>query len=602
MDNDLFFLKSLMSEDRFKNLESLNNPFLNKFLSYTIKLCKPDSVYILTGSEEDKEYVSKKALELEEEITLRTKGHTVHFDHPLDQARARDDTFILSDSKIPYVNTKPREEGLKEALSLLNGSMKGREMFVGFYSLGPRNSNFQILAIQITDSPYVIHSENILYRSAFKDFQSKKDFLKFIHSKGKLDIKKRRIIIDTNESTVYSVNTTYAGNSVGLKKLALRLTITKGIKEGWLSEHMAIIGLDGNKTHYFTASFPSGSGKTSTSMIGRLISDDLAFIKEFNGEARAVNPEVGVFGIIQGINEKDDPIIWEVLHKPGEVIFSNVLINDGYAYWEGSGIQLPEEGKNYEGTWTKNSGKPASHPNARFTVPLTSFKNLDLNCDNPEGVAIDGIIFGVKDFNTLVPLVEAFSWSHGVITIGASMESARTSAVIGKIDELEFNPMAILDFMPVSLSMYLRNYLNFGEKLKKRIRIFGFNYFLKDGDRFLNSKEDKRVWAKWAVKRVENSVDAIYTPIGFIPFYDDLDTLFRDVLGKEYRKEDYEKQFTLKLRKYLEKTERMLNIYSKIENMPDQVLQELNNQKKRLEEYINSYGDTVSPYRLYKKL
>jgi phosphoenolpyruvate carboxykinase (GTP) len=156
--------------------------------------------------------------------------------------------------------------------------------------------------------------------------------------------------------------------------------------------------------------------------------------------------------------------------------------------------------------------------------------------------------------------------------------------------------------MPVSLSMYLRNYLNFGEKLKKRIRIFGFNYFLKDGDRFLNSKEDKRVWAKWAVKRVENSVDAIYTPIGFIPFYDDLDTLFRDVLGKEYRKEDYEKQFTLKLRKYLEKTERMLNIYSKIENMPDQVLQELNNQKKRLEEYINSYGDTVSPYRLYKKL
>ena len=603
MEDDLVFLKSFVLGDVIKKLKYLNNQYLIKFLTESIKLCKPESVYISLGTEEDKAYVRKKALELKEEIPLKTKGHTIHFDHPLDQARAREDTFILSDTKIPYVNTKSRDEGLKEVISLLDGSMKGREMFVGFYSLGPRRSNFQILAVQITDSPYVIHSENILYRNAFEDFSGNKDFLKFIHSKGNLDIKKRRIIIDIQENTVYSVNTTYAGNSVGLKKLALRLTVVKAIKEGWLSEHMAIIGFEGDKgVHYFTASFPSGSGKTSTAMIGRLISDDLAFIKEINGEPRAVNPEIGVFGIIQGINEKDDPIIWEVLHKPGEVVFSNVLMTeDGDVYWEGSNLNKPERGYNYEGVWTKDNGKPASHPNARFTVPLTSFKNLDENFDNPNGVLIKGIIFGVRDYTTLVPLVEAFSWSHGIVTIGASMESARTSAVIGKTDELEFNPMAILDFMPVSLSVYLSNYLDFGKKLRKIPKIFGFNYFLKDGDKFLNSKEDKRIWVKWAVKRVEDSVDAIHTPIGLIPYFEDLQSLFEKILNKRYTKDNYEKQFTIKLRSYLEKTERILKIYSQFPDISYEVINELKMQKMRLIDYINQYGDSVSPFKLVRQ-
>ncbi|WP_338602618.1 phosphoenolpyruvate carboxykinase (GTP) [Sulfolobus tengchongensis] len=603
MGQNLSFLNRTVQKDMARKLESLNNSYLMEFLDNIIALCEPDSVYVLTGSEQDKEYVRKKALEAGEEIKLKMPGHTIHFDHPLDQARAREDTFILSNTKIPYVNTKPREEGLREVLSLLKGVMKGREMYVGFYSLGPRNSPFQLLALQITDSPYVIHSENILYRNAFEDFAGNKPFLKFVHSKGELDIKKRRIMIDLEDNTVYSVNTTYAGNSVGLKKLALRLTVTKAVKEGWLSEHMAIIGFDGeNGTHYFTASFPSGSGKTSTSMIGKLISDDLAFIREFDGLAKAVNPEVGVFGIIQGINAKDDPIIWEVLHKPGEVIFSNVLMtSDGDVYWEGSDLPKPEKGYNYEGQWTKESGKPASHPNARFTVPLTSFRNLDGNWNNPEGVIIEGIIYGVRDYNTLIPVTEAFSWSHGVVTIGASMESARTSAVIGKADELEFNPMAILDFMPVSLSVYLRNYMEFGKKLKKTPKIFGFNYFLKDGNRFLNSKEDKRVWVSWAVKRVEERVNALYTPIGLIPYYEDLQILFRKVLGKEYSKEDYEKQFTIKLKKYLEKTERIMGIYLKFNDIPEEVINELEMQRRRIMEYINKYGDSVSPFKLARE-
>ncbi|BAB66087.1 phosphoenolpyruvate carboxykinase [Sulfurisphaera tokodaii str. 7] len=598
MRSSFNFLNLLVSDKMIKKIEILNNSYVEEFIEKTAELCNPSSIYLVT-SEEDKEYIRRKAIETKEELPLKTLGHTIHFDHPLDQARARDDTFILTDDKIPFVNTKKREDGIREVLSLLKDSMKGREMYVGFYSLGPKNSIFQHLAIQISDSPYVIHSENILYRLDFDDFKGNKQFLKFVHSKGELDIKKRRIMIDLKEDTVYSVNTTYAGNSVGLKKLALRLTIAKAVKEGWLSEHMAIIGFEGDKgTHYFTASFPSGSGKTSTSMMGKLISDDLAFIREINGVARAVNPEIGVFGIIQGINSKDDPIIWEVLHKPNEVIFSNVLMTeDGYVYWEGSDDKRPERGINYEGFWSNDMNKPASHPNARFTVPLTAFKNLDENYDNPDGVEIEGIIFGVRDYDTLIPVVEAFSCSHGIVTIGASMESARTSAVIGKGDEYEFNPMAILDFMPIHLGEYLGNYLEFCKKLKKVPRIFGFNYFLKEGNRFLNSKEDKRVWIKWAVKRVEGSVDVIYTPIGLVPYYEDLKTLFREMLNKEYTIEDYEKQFTLKLDKYLEKNERILKLYKEI-LAPKEVIAELEQQKERILKYIDKYGKRISPLDL----
>ncbi|QIW23887.1 phosphoenolpyruvate carboxykinase (GTP) [Sulfolobus sp. S-194] len=595
MKSSFNFLNLLVSDKMIKKIEMLNNPNVEGFIEKIVELCNPYSIYLVT-EEEDKDYIRRKAIETKEEIPLKTLGHTIHFDHPLDQARAREDTFILADEKIPFVNTKKREEGLREIFSLLKDSMKGKEMYVGFYSLGPKNSIFQHLAIQISDSPYVIHSENILYRLDFDDFKGNKQFLKFVHSKGELDIRKRRIMIDLKEDTVYSVNTTYAGNSVGLKKLALRLTINKAVKEGWLSEHMAIIGFEGDKgTHYFTASFPSGSGKTSTSMIGNLISDDLAFIREINGVARAVNPEVGVFGIIQGINSKDDPIIWEVLHKPNEVIFSNVLMTeDGSVYWEGSDEKRPEKGINYEGPWSSDMGKPASHPNARFTVPLTAFRNLDENYDNPDGVEIEGIIFGVRDYEILIPVVEAFSCSHGVVTIGASMESVRTSAVIGKGDEYEFNPMAILDFMPIRLGEYLRNYLGFCKKLKKVPKIFGFNYFLKEGNRFLNSKEDKKVWIKWAVKRVEGRVDAIYTPIGLVPSYEDLKLLFIEVLNKEYKMEDYEKQFTLKLDKYLEKTERILKIYKEIQ-APNEVITELEEQKERIISYISKFGRKLSP-------
>ncbi|QKQ99124.1 phosphoenolpyruvate carboxykinase (GTP) [Metallosphaera tengchongensis] len=597
------FLKGKLSPIMETRLLKLRNVKLLHFLEEAVDLCEPESVYIVEGTEEDISEIRNRALLTKEETELNVKGHTIHFDHALDQARAREDTFILGD-RIPFVNTKPRKEGLEEVKSILKGAMKGRVMYVGLYSLGPVGSPAQILAVQITDSPYVIHSENILYRNAYREFEGDKDFLKFIHSKGSQDVKKRRIVIDL-DGVVYSVNTTYAGNSVGLKKLALRLTLNRAVREGWLSEHMAIVGLEGsNGVHYVTAAFPSGSGKTSTSMMGRLISDDLAFIMGIDGDVRAWNPEAGVFGIIQGINSKDDPIVWKVLHTPGEVIFSNVLMTpERSAYWDGSGLPEPEKGINFSGEWWKgkkdDQGKPVppSHPNARFTVSLKSFDNLDPNYDNPNGVKIDAVIFGVRDYKTLVPIAEAFDWEHGVVTMGASMESARTSAVIGKQDEMEFNPMALLDFISVPLGKYVQNYINFGKRLRNPPKIFGVNYFLKDGDKYVNSKEDKRVWLRWVVERLEGRSKALETPIGKIPLYEDLRRLFGEALGKEYSEKDYEAQFSLRLRGYKEKYERILDIYSKIDT-PKDILHIIERQIQRIEEYRKSMGDVVSPFRL----
>ncbi|WP_243679057.1 phosphoenolpyruvate carboxykinase domain-containing protein [Vulcanisaeta distributa] len=226
------------------------------------------------------------------------------------------------------------------------------------------------MAVQITDSYYVMHNENILYRTAYDEFVRQGErarFLKFIHSQGELNemkqsknIKQRRIYIDLLGETVYSVNTQYGGNSIGLKKLALRLTIKRAMEEGWLSEHMFLIGVEGpnGRVTYFTGAFPSYSGKTSTAMLGRLIGDDLAFLRNVNGEVRAVNPEVGVFGIIEGINPTDDPLIYEVLTKPNEIIFSNVLITeDGEVYWNGMGKPEPERGTNYTGRWWKGEDR-----------------------------------------------------------------------------------------------------------------------------------------------------------------------------------------------------------------------------------------------------
>ncbi|GAI99988.1 unnamed protein product, partial [marine sediment metagenome] len=258
------------------------------------------------------------------------------------------------------------------------------------------NSVFSLKALQITDSAYVAHSEDLLYRQGYGEFKKlngSSDFFFFLHSAGRLengvsaDIDKRRIYIDLEENRVYSVNNQYAGNSLGLKKLALRLAIKKANEEGWLAEHMFIMGVHGpnDRVTYFTGAFPSACGKTSTAMIPgqTIVGDDIAYLKKINGAIRAVNMESGIFGIIHSVNSENDPVIYQALTTPGEIIFSNVLIRKGVPYWEEMKKDIPEKGINFSGEWFEGKkdeqGKeiPCSHKNARYTLKLNELNNID---------------------------------------------------------------------------------------------------------------------------------------------------------------------------------------------------------------------------------
>jgi len=615
-------LKNRLEEIQFKKIDEIENTSLYKFLAKYIEILNPKNIFVCTDSNEDEKYVRKKAIEYGEEKELEQHNHTVHFDNYYDQARDKENTKILVDKgiELPFLNTMEREKGIEEIHGIMENIMKDKELFICFFSLGPKNSPFTIPAVQLTDSAYVAHSDFLLYRKAYDLFKNEKNikFLKFVHSEGELDerktsknLDKRRIYIDLHDEISFAVNTQYGGNTIGLKKPAFRLTINRAVSEGWLSEHMFLMGVNGvNGVSYFTGAFPSMCGKTSTCMLPheRLVGDDLSFIKIVDGNARAVNVEYGIFGIIQGVNKKDDPIIWEVLHSSNEIIFSNILIHEGKPYWNGMGEKIPDEGENHSGKWwkgKKDDGNeiPPSHKNARFTARLTYFKNLDKEAlDDPKGVKLDGIIFGGRDTDTWPPVCESFNWKHGVVGKGASLESETTAATLGKEGVRKFNLMAILDFQSVHLGRYIENYLRFGKKLQNPPKIFAVNYFLraKDG-KFLNEKLDKSVWLKWMDLRVNGKASAIETPIGYIPLYEDLKHLFKEILNKEYSKEEYEKQFKIRIPQLLAKIERIKEIYNSIENIPKILFEELENEKRRLEDARKKYGNYISPFKFLNK-
>ena len=606
-----------MDKNNLHKLEELNNQHVVKVVEEAIQLCKPAKATVITDSTEDINYVRELALAIGEEKKLKMEGHTIHFDGYYDQARDKGNTRYLLSEDVNWglgVNSIEKDKGLKEVYSFLDGSMAGKEMLVRFFSLGPTNSLFSLKALQITDSAYVAHSEDLLYRQGYEEFKKlngSPDFFFFLHSAGRLengvsvDIDKRRIYIDLEENRVYSVNNQYAGNSLGLKKLAFRLAINKAQNEGWLAEHMFIMGVHGPKDRitYFTGAYPSACGKTSTAMIPgqTVVGDDIAYLKKIDGVIRAVNMESGIFGIIHSVNSENDPVIYQALTIPGEVIFSNVLINNGIPYWEGMEKDTPNKGINFSGEWfegkkdSQDKEIPCSHKNARYTLKLNELKNIDSRANDPGGVPVKAILYGGRDSDTTIPIVESLTWAHGVF-LGATVESETTSATIGAQGVRKHNPMANLDFISVPFKTYIENHLKFTRGLKDAPRIYATNYFLKDeAGNYLNSKLDKRVWVLWAEGRVYGEYEAIETPVGLIPKYEDLKKLFIRELNKDYTKAEYLQQFSLRVEKYLEKMERMSKIFENIQ-MPATFTKELRAQTERLREARTKYGeDIISP-------
>ncbi len=615
------YLSGKLDTASFSKLAAIQNPHVWAFVAETIDVLEPASVLVATDDPLDLARIRDAAQASGEETPLAMSGHTIHFDGYQDQGRDTFSTKYLLPPKIdmgPRINSIPKAEGLAEIRGLLAGSMKGRQMIVRFLVLGPVGSVFSIPCVQITDSAYVAHSEDILYRPGYEEFRRRgnsPDFFRFLHASGRMehgisaDWKKRRVYIDLDEETVYAVNTQYAGNTVGLKKLALRLAIRKASKEGWLAEHMFLMGAHGpnDRVTYFLGAFPSMCGKTSTAMIPgqTIVGDDLAYLRNVGGEVRAVNVERGIFGIIQDVNAKDDPVIWDALMRPGEVIFSNVLVKDGKPYWTGMGVGIPEEGTNHSGPWQKgkkdDDGKevPVSHSNSRYTLRISELQNRDPRAEDPAGVVAGGIIYGGRECDTCVPVEQAFDWAHGVTTKAATIESETTAATLGQAGVRKFNLMSNLDFLSLPLGRYVRMHLDFGKSLARPPAIFSVNYFLKDrAGAYLNGKLDKRVWLQWMELRVHDDVGAIETPTGLIPTYDDLVRLFREYLGKDYTREAYAEQFRIRIPELVAKLDRIEAIYRAETEVPDELFRQLGEQRKRLEALRAEKGDYVSPFDL----
>jgi phosphoenolpyruvate carboxykinase (GTP) len=615
-------LREGLAEADFAKLCAVDNEKVHRFVAEAIELCEPASVFVASDDPADVAHVRQLAITNGEEAPLATEGHTIHFDGYHDQARDKARTKYLLPKGTDLgqrLNSIDKEEGLAEVRGFLRGSMKGKVALVRFFCLGIPDSEFAIPVLQITDSAYVGHSEDLLYRTGYAEFQRRGNdpgFFRVLHSAGRLaedktslDVEKRRVYIDLDDEIVYSVNTQYAGNTVGFKKLSLRLAIRKAAREGWLAEHMFLMGAHGpaGRVTYFLGAFPSACGKTSTAMIPgqSIIGDDLAYLRKAAGQVRTVNVERGIFGIIRDVNAEDDPEIWKVLNQPGEVIFSNVLVNDGRPYWLGMGVDTPAEGVNHSGRW-REGRKDAdgneitlAHKNARYTIRIDELANRDPEFSNPRGVVAGGIIYGGRDSDTCVPVEQSFDWVHGVVTKGASIESETTAATLGKEGVRAFNLMSNIDFLSMPLGRYIAMHLDFADGLKDVPLIFGVNYFLKGPDgKYLNGMLDKRVWLQWMELRCHGGVEAIRTPTGLIPAHGDLAELFRKYLDRDYTRDQYVAQFRIRVPELLAKTDRIEKIYRSEQEVPEALFETLAAQRARLEVLKAAKGEYVSPFDL----
>jgi len=617
-------LKEKMSEESYQKLVALENEKLSDFIGEYVELCEPDSVYMCDDSDADAEYVRKRSMELGEEIKLAKDGQTMHYDGYGDQARDKKNTKFMVEAerldKMGGLNCVEYNEGLAEIKGIAKGIMKGKQMIVKLFCECPTMSPFSIACAQITDSCYVSHSEDILYRRGYEQFKQmadKDNFFRFVHSAGELDergctvnLDKRRIYQDLVCDMVFSMNAQYAGNSVGLKKHSMRLAVNRSGKEGWLCEHMFIMSCQNekkNRATYFCGAYPSACGKTSTAMIPgeKIVGDDIAYFRNIDGEFRAANVERGIFGIIRDVKAKDDPVIFDTLMQPKEMIFSNVLTGpDNNPYWMGMGVDAPKEGTNHSGAgWTEgktdaNDKKiTLSHANARYTLRMEYLENLDPAWDDKQGVQVSGVIYGGRDSSTSVPVEESKSWADGIILKACTLESETTAAILGQEGVRVPQPMANLDFVSYPLGEYIQNNLDFVKDIKNPPKVYSTNYFLLTAEgKFCTSVQAKKVWLHWAEGRIHGEYEALETPTGLIPKAEDLKVLFKELINEDYSEEEYTYQFTFRCTEWMAKLDRARAFYqAKGPDCPKAVLDAWDVATAKIQAAKDAYGDLILP-------
>jgi phosphoenolpyruvate carboxykinase (GTP) len=523
------------------------HPAIKRWVDEISKLTTPDQVVYCDGSEEERDRLTRACLATGELIELNQQklpGCYLHRSAAHDVARTEHLTFVCTPEKDdagPNNNWMSPSDAKAKLTPLYQGAMKGRTMYVVPFLMGPPGSKFSKVGVEITDSKYVVLNMRIMTRVgqvAMEHLGASDDFTRCLHSLGDLSPERRFIMHFPEENTVWSIGSGYGGNALlGKKCMALRIASWLGKKEGWLAEHMLILGLttpEGTK-RYITAAFPSACGKTNLAMLvpppslpgwkAETIGDDIAWLRPGDdGRLYAVNPESGFFGVVPGTSRKTNPNAFDMIQR--NTIFTNVALRpDGTPWWEGHDDPPPAQAIDWQGRpWTPSSTERAAHPNSRFTTPAAQCASISPEFENPKGVPIDAMLFGARRQRRVPLIYQSRSWQHGTF-LGATLSSETTAAATGKVGVLRRDPMAMLPFCGYNMGDYFGHWLTVGKKLKNPPLIFRTNWFRTDDNgKFLwpGFGDNLRV-LKWILERCEGHGKATETPIGWTPTIDGID-------------------------------------------------------------------------------